>query len=304
MKKIFKFLTIAMSVMLVISSCNAASAPESEALPELSKEDLASVKERIQLHQETTNFIFVTVTKEDYDSWATSAVHDEYVKTFYKTIMSDVEGENYHSATVVEQLQEGMLINEVYDLIGRPHFNAKHYPFPSISFGDREYDFCAMYVLNDGRILLTRYVPLFHENYDAEYRRELIERIPDFEQYEKTEKDGNYFTRWPKLDSVSIVTEEQLLAMRFDNETLQTAPEHLPKNASFGDLQKITVGMTYNQVKELAGTHGFDKIVLDGVHHYYWICLKDPAKPEYISRFNVCFVMSETGELIVSKIGA
>ena len=43
------------------------SASESEALPELSKEELYAVKMRIKLYDEETNFIHCSVTKEGFE---------------------------------------------------------------------------------------------------------------------------------------------------------------------------------------------------------------------------------------------
>ena len=315
MKNLTKFLSF-LVVLLIISAFSACTAPlplkenpsesasESEALPELSKEELYDVKMRIKLYDEETNFIHCSVTKEGFEQTLdqTKDHPDTYtLKTLDKTVMADIDGEIYHSATIVEQLHQGMFINEVYDLIGRPHFTARHYPRTVSTIPYRSnYDFCAMNVLNDGRVLLTRYVPVFHESYDQEKRNELGTRIPNFfEEYEKRPIDGYYFVRWWQLGEVSIVSEEQLYGMEFDNDMLLTAEQYLPKNASLEDLQKIKLGMTYNEVTALVGTCGFDVKVLDGVHYYYWTYLKE-NNDEW--KFQVQFTMCED-ELIVSKIG-
>ena len=305
-KTIFVWLLL-LSILFSLNACNdpspaespSESASESEALPELSKEELAAIKTRINEHQEAVRksgsyFIQTLYTDDMCEADRLEGV--TFIDNLYHELVAVDTNENHHSAEIVDQLQKGMFFNEVYEILGAPHYNAMRF-LKSVTFHSDHvtYDCCAMYVLNDGRILLIRYTPVFQAKFE---RAELMERIPDFEEYEAISKrQGVYY--WMQIEEHSILSLDDFLGMTFDDEYLKTSKENLPAMVDKEILDQIEVGMTYKQVEELTGTWGRNYLVMGDFHWYLWTW---ESAEDFGTEKCVGFSFSDDGELIVSKI--
>ena len=284
-------------------STPSASQSSSEELPVLSLEELQAVKDRIASRRaEDKEYMPFIVTRSGYELMMEQYKDypERYAERFvHAEIMGDIERTEYVSSEMVRSITKGMYINEVKELLGLPHYSVVHYALAVfISTSTESYDVCTMYILNDGRILLLRYTPITYEKYD---RQELMARIPDYEQYERINKDGYHTQRWLQLNEISFVTVEELLAMTFDNDFLET-PDKNRQWAKEEGLQKIEQGMTYDEVVELVGAAGYERSLVDDVYTYYWRYENKSSDLGY-GELKVTFFLDEDDMLIVSEIG-
>lgn len=317
-KVLIKIVCILVTLLLTLSSCDtlaeitefenastpSASQSPSEELPVLSLEELQAVKDRIASRRaEDKEYMPFIVTRSGYELMMEQYKDypERYAERFvHAEIMGDIERTEYVSSEMVRSITKGMYINEVKELLGLPHYSVVHYAFAVfISTSTESYDVCTMYILNDGRILLLRYTPITYEKYD---RQELMARIPDYEQYERINKDGYHTQRWLQLNEISFVTVEELLEMTFDNDFLET-PDKNRQWAEKEDLQKIEQGMTYDEVVELVGAAGYECSLFNDVYTYYWRYENKSSDLGY-GEFEVNFFLDEDDMLIVSEVGS
>jgi outer membrane protein assembly factor BamE (lipoprotein component of BamABCDE complex) len=297
-------------MVLLLCSCSAApsvsSSFESEHAPVYSYEELKAIKEDVLEKWPSMAIPVVTQAqlqkiKEDYkngeyDSFKTECIEELMPDIRVKEVIASApESEVYHPVTIVSALKSGMFINEVQKILGQPHFGAYAVAMSHIDLEGRFlYDYYTFYVLNDGRVLELHFLPVIIGDYDREL---LSEQIPQFDHYEEYLKQG-IFMNWGKLLSATILTPEELYKKSYMPKDLETDDCHLPKIVDLEDLQKIHVGMTYEDVKKLVGNGGLDL----GKHSYLWNYPSNTSG--YRLGFVVDFVKTESGELIVSKIGA
>lgn len=219
---------------------------------------------------------------------------------------------SFFSPEVVSQVKKGMLLGDVTALLGQPDLNAYCDIYSAYVNGSSRQanDFYTLYLLNDGRFLTIRYVPAFV----GEFGREtLMDKIPNFKEYEQIPKRLEYLY-WGKVGYVDVLTPEELYALPFERAEwgsndffLRTADGDLPPYISSVDLaDKVKQGMTYEEVKEIFGSHGMDKGVYPS-HNY-----NDPARrschlycwhaSEKASVW-IYFTLEDDGRLTVYKIG-
>ena len=304
--------------LFLLSSCNSTAttvepASSKSSVPSetvmLDKQQLNTMKSRIKEFNDETGFLLNTVSEDGYyrtlELYADADKDIQYKNYpniyFDYTVRSVFENETYHSREIVDQLKKGMLINEVHALIGQPHFNARNTPYAIMYVAPRQnYDFCTVYLLNDGHFLLLRYVPVFIEPYDL---NEFRERIAHFDLYMRSPygvQKGYYSYRLLQLQSIEIVTEAELCKISFNNDYLSTSDEHLPALVNPEKIQLIQEGLTYAEVKELLGTYGMDShySAEDDVYYYTWSYLSNNAEIP----LQIGFILSDSGEFIVSQI--
>ena len=210
----------------------------------------------------------------------------------------DIKNETYFSENVIDFLSAGMFANEVHAILGNPHINSYYRPKGlAVTWSAYSiYDAYAMYVLETGRVLLLHYTPIFIGEYTQE---ELMERIPNYKAYEQCNKSE--WGRWMKLHNISIVSAEKLCATDYHSgKALITSQENAPVYSSKKNLDKIEVGMTYQQAKAIAGCPGSDEGYWNGGYHYRWFYGGLAHRAAWL---DIQFTISETGELIVSKVG-
>lgn len=94
------------------------------------------------------------------------------------------------------QIQTGLFINEVYELLGAPHLNAE-YPHGAAVIFMKPHDRFTMYVLDDGvSVLFLRYSKMYYkEKYE---KSEWGDRVPD--GFDET------MTQWWELSSAEIIS--------------------------------------------------------------------------------------------------
>ena len=196
----------------------------------------------------------------------------------------DVNAPVFPSSEQVEKVTQGLFINEVYDLLGRPHYNASN----NGAYHNGEY-YYTMHVLEDGTVLLLGYSAILAGNYKM---AELTERIPCLE-----EAGGTVFVddgAWRVLTFVKRTDIEELSAMGWgSDENLYTVPdEYLPPEIFKEDVEKIHEEVirkgktcTYKEIKELLGSCGYC-IDINGISDPPYTLLPDKQKdPAYVYKF-------------------
>ena len=168
----------------------------------------------------------------------------------------------FPSRVQAEQIVKGLLINEVYDLLGRPHYNT--YTNPAVvAFCDT--DIYTMYVLDDGNVLLLGYSSLLLENYTKD---ELVRRVGEDHTIEEIIVR---YSGWRVLTSIQMLSIEELAEMemgKWQAKRYQTAEEYLPKTITKETAEQVaeqvrvqfyTKGLTYGQIKKLVGSGGISQ---------------------------------------------
>ena len=125
----------------------------------------------------------------------------------------NINDPSFLSREKAEQIETGLLINEVYELIGRPHYNTAFDGYKGtdafMTFIDyfKNFDVYTMHVLEDGEVLLLGYSQVVAEKYDSE---ELRERIGEEFAYVFLSEGG---VDWRVLTSIQILDIEELADM-------------------------------------------------------------------------------------------
>lgn len=212
-------------VLLFLSSCSAVNTTEEPAngsentnestqpsvAQTLSSAELEAVKERIGSELNRIGFH----DEERYKSYQAFTIESLNIEDYLKYFYQDPARAYYHSPQMALQVQEGLLVNEVHDLLGNPHFNAIN-----INMGDAYsglYYAYTMYVLTDGSVLLIRYMPILPEEYEE---LNCFERIPNFENIYQRYSDYHYCS-WMQVNKVEVLSEQELLSKSFQNDDLK-----------------------------------------------------------------------------------
>ena len=231
MKKIV-VLGMLLLLVFVFSSCNdivatdpTPSIPQSASLEEenttLSLEELSLLKKRIEQGINRTN----SFNKEEYQRIRTAYENGMYSESsncdeLERMIYEDPSLERYHSADIISEIQKDMLVNEVYDILGNPHFNNYDSGGSTIGGNLHLYQYM-MYVLEDGRVLVIQYMPI-HPSEFEEYR--CFDRIPDFENL--CDRYNGVWYYWLRVSKVSILTEQEVLETSYQRDDVRF--EHSP----------------------------------------------------------------------------
>ena len=163
----------------------------------------------------------------------------------------------FPSRAQAEQIVNGLLINEVYDLIGCPHYNTGIY----LKGGHfKKYDMYTMYVLDDGNVLLLGYSSLILENYTKD---ELVLRVGEDREISSILWD------WRVLTSIQLLSIEELAEMemgKWSSKEYKTSEEDSPKKITMESAEQAAYqsnnGLwsgqpwTYGQFKEFLGSGG------------------------------------------------
>ena len=142
-------------------------------------------------------------------------------ESFLEEVASDPGRDEYHSPQIAEQLKKGMFINEVKNILGRPH--GLYY----FAINDRwSYtNTYTAYVLDDGQVLLLRFIQASIKDYSQE---ELESRIPNFNEEDwKIKFLWPYKIGWFKLQEVRVLSLEEFQSIDFLKQTI-TPHEELP----------------------------------------------------------------------------
>ena len=204
-------------------------------------------------------------------SQAESADNFPYVDYY---LYDDVNAPAFPSRQEVEKIHPGLFINEVYDLLGAPHYNSEYRPMQQGFYP--WYDMFTMYVLDDGNILLLRYSALYYGKYEWS---ELSKRIPYEKYYTDVIKVGADYS-WKELISVEILSLEALAEKsmaEWGRAEHMTAAEYMPEKITYEAGAQIKAGMTYGQIKEKLGNGGYCYIYYNENHTYTfeWLISED-----------------------------
>jgi hypothetical protein len=323
MKRTAKILFVFLALLFLLSCCGCSfTATEKEPSPgeaQLSLEELIEIREQAFYYLnnlEEYGIYSYRLTQEIYNQ-AIKKPEEYHLYGAYDGVrMSYVaisDRTTFLSPQAVSQVEKGMLLGDVTALLGQPDLNAYCDIYTAYFSGSsREAnDFYTLYLLSDGRFLTIRYVPAFVGEYGREV---LMEKIPDFEEYERIPKRLEYLY-WGKVGYVDVLTLEELCALPFerakwgsDDFFLRTADEDLPPYISSVNLaDKVKQGMTYEEVKEIFGSCGMDMGV------YYSHNYDDPARRScYLYCWHaskkmsvwIYFALEDDGRLTVYKIGS
>ena len=200
---------------------------------------------------------------------------DLYDTEFHKMwvdffVYDDINDPVFPSYQVSEQIKEGLFINEVYAILGAPHFNVEYVPMAS-AYNVLTKDCYTFYVLDSGEVLVLRYSTF---SYGAYSLSELDKRIPDFEKNAMSKFPSD---QWRILTSANIVSIESLIkngSFYWDDAHYETSKEDSYLEIAESESSKIEIGMTYGQVKKALGCCGYlqYKAELDSVvpQKAYW----------------------------------
>lgn len=263
MKKSIIFLVMAVFLFILPSCSNieatktpvpSESASESEALPELSKEELNGIKDRITTTVQEKKLFHSVQSKNSPSEYE----QNKYIiwQYYHNQYFGVTDNQTYHAPNVIKQLSVGMFVNEVHAVLGNPHFNSCYVPMDVIAPVTVCYDYFAFYLLNTGEILMLRYDSAFVGEYE---RDELETRIPCFKEYMQTYDKGEGF-RWKKLLSAQIISEEDLYQMDLtEYKNITTDIPAQPIFTTKEKLERITLGMTFEEVRGITGCAGSDE---------------------------------------------
>ena len=252
----------ALLALSVFAGCNdlppaespSESASEREALPILSTEELNVIRDRISSKiEEDDLFVTVKAGGELIDN-----AHSPYFdwQYYHRQYYGVTENQTYHAHDVIDQLSAGMFVNEVHAILGNPHFNSCYIPMSVAAPVTANYDYFLFYLLNTGEILMLRYNSVFVGEYEQE---ELERRLPCLAEYMRTYGKGRDM-RWKKLLSAQIVSEEDLYRMNLqESESVMTDLATQPIFTTKEKLERITLGMTFEEVREITGCAGSDE---------------------------------------------
>jgi hypothetical protein len=230
MKKTVFVWILLLSIVFSLNSCNGAtseSGPESPSLnlDELPTEELIALRDRIGRELS----YFHGYTKQSYEELCDTfdgenpfpgTVPDEEWRSFdrrdyYRVFHMDPDSEKFHAPEVISKISTGALLNEVYDVLGAPHFIAEYIGNMGTSYSNTDCYAYAMYVLSDGTVLLIQYTAIDPKDYDL---LNCNERIPNFEsiryRYESVE------CRWRQISKIEVLGANELLEKSFQNKDL------------------------------------------------------------------------------------
>lgn len=281
-------LLLIVALSLLLCACNDATIttePESAPAPSASEEytpDLTLARQVFDRLQANEGGTFTTEGRYALSQhlMAETPKYKNYKWIEYYAY-EDVNAPVFPSSEQVEKVTQGLFINEVYDLLGRPHYNASNNG--AYHHGGYYY---TMHVLEDGTVLLLGYSAILAGNYKM---AELTERIPCLE-----EAGGIVFVdncAWRVLTFVKRTDIEELSAMGWgSDENLYTVPgEYLPPEVFKEDAEKIQDGVirmgkkyTYKEIKELLGSCGYC-IDINGISDPVYGSL--PDNPAYVYKF-------------------
>ena len=131
-------------LLLALSACNdgsllpdknSTSASPSET--QLAQEKLIAIRDRIHQNlryskgydkQDYENLCAAYSAGNPFPDTVTEEQWDYFDLTdYYRVLHEEPDNSRFHSPEMVSQLSSGMLINEVYDILGAPHFVAEAY---------------------------------------------------------------------------------------------------------------------------------------------------------------------------------
>ena len=268
--KIKNVLLLIVALSLLLCACNDATIttePESSPAPSASEEytsDLTLARQVFDRLQANEGGVFATDQCYSLSDYQVKPGVLRVIRVGWSDCFAyDNTGDPvFPSRVQAEQIVKGLLINEVYDLLGRPHYNT--YTNPAVvAFCDT--DIYTMYVLDDGNVLLLGYSSLLLENYTKD---ELVRRVGE----DHTIKEIIVrYSGWRVLTSIQMLSIEELAEMemgKWQAERYQTAEEYLPKTITKETAEQVaeqvrtqvyTKGLTYGQIKELVGSGGISQ---------------------------------------------
>ena len=177
--KFKSILLLIVALSLLLCSCNDATIttePESSPAPSASEEyipDLTLARQVFDRLQANEGGVFATegrysLSRHLSDPYKMGGIPVGWFEYF---AYDDVSDPVFPSHEQAEKVTQGLFINEVYDILGRPHYNTNK------NNGTSGYQY-TMHVLDDGKILLLGYSFVLTGNYT---RVELESRIPGVE---------------------------------------------------------------------------------------------------------------------------
>ena len=229
----FRFLFLAFTLIFLLSSCNAtphlltnASPSSSADVKELPTEELIALRdfigETLVYYQGQTKEVLDEMYPEQNpfphlfsdEEWAIMRKEGEY----FRALHMDSTLENFQSPQIVSGVSTGMLINEVFDVLGSPHFVADYIHAMDSTLCPKECVAYSFYVLSDGTILAIEYMPIKPEDFDA---LNCYERIPDFENIHVFfGGTGKSWLSWRQVSKIEVLDKEELLARSFTDRDL------------------------------------------------------------------------------------
>ena len=142
-----------------------------------------------------------------------------------EVIANDPTRDEYYSLQIAEKLQKGMFVNEVYDVLGRPH---------GLTYFRSELrtNTYTAYVLDNGQVLFLRFVQASVKDYS---REELESRVPNFNEKDWEVRYTYYNSNvgWFKLQEVRILDVEELQSIQIAL-VCGTPEEELPEEYKNG----------------------------------------------------------------------
>ena len=171
----------------------------------------------------------------------------------------DVSDPVFPSHEQAEKVTQGLFINEVYDILGRPHYNTNK------NDGTYGYQY-TMYVLDDGKILLLGYSFVLTGNYT---RMELESRIPGVET-----EGTRVLHDWRILTLIKCVGIEELATMGLGSgeELYSISNEFKPASITKAEAEQIKKGMSYGAIKQLLNSCGNCNYIIDdrNIVSFWW----------------------------------
>jgi hypothetical protein len=258
MKNTIKILSLLIAALLLLPACNgAATEPAPEAPPE-HQPNLELAQKTFKRLRENEEFVFSEGPSLPHSLSQWNFQKDLYDTEFHKMwvdffVYDDINDPVFPSYQVSEQIKEGLFINEVYAILGAPHFNVKYSPMAA-SYNELTKDCYTFYVLDSGEVLVLRYSTF---SYGAYSLSELDKRIPDFEKNAMSKFPSD---QWRILTSANIVSIESLIkngSFYWDDAHYETSAEHSYLEIAESESSKIEIGMTYGQVKKALGCCGY-----------------------------------------------
>ena len=266
MRRITILTVLLLAALLLFSACNdttITTEPESAPAPSASEEyapDLTLARQVFDKLQANEGGVFATDQCYSLSDYQVNPGVLRVIRVGWSDCFAyDNTGDPvFPSRVQAEQIVKGLLINEVYDLLGRPHYNT--YTNPAVvAFCDT--DIYTMYVLDDGNVLLLGYSSLLLENYTKD---ELVRRVGEDHTIEEIIVRYN---GWRVLTSIQMLSIEELAEMemgKWQAERYQTAEEYLPKTITKESAEQVrtqvyTKGLTYGQIKKLVGSGGISQ---------------------------------------------
>ena len=225
-RKVICIISMVIVFTMLCSSCNdipPAENPsnsvsaESSPLTEEELEHLRTVRAAVDQHMrvaDTTLKGFGTIQylETEIEKRKNDPAYVISLEPFRYEVACDPTRDEYHSPDVAEQLEKGMFINEVRELLGRSHGTTFSFD-ASAGFND----VYTAYTLDDGRVLFLRFIQASIKDYS---REELESRIPNFNEKDWELRFNAIITNdpnlrrsvgWFKLQEVQVLALEEYL---------------------------------------------------------------------------------------------